>query len=783
MKIQLAALFTLALALPAGAADAVIPLEARPFPHRDVTLLSGPFKRAEDLGKRYLLDLDPDRLLAPCYEAIGLPPKKPRYGGWEAQGVSGHILGHWLSGAARLAQTTNDPEIKKRLDYVISEMAALQAKRPDGYVSGFPATPFEKTFTGTFDVAGFSLADHWVPWYTMHKIFAGLLDAHTIGGNAQALEVVKKLADWARAGTDKLNDDQFQRMLRAEHGGMNESLADLYALTGEKKYLDLAERFFHKAVLDPLAQRRDALTGLHANTQIPKIVGVARLHELTGKDHYKTIASFFWDTVVEKRSYVFGGNSISEHFPQLGAEPLGPNTAETCNTYNMLRLTRHLFAWKPESRYGDYYERALYNQILASQDPDSGMMMYFVSTKPGHFKVYSTPFDSMWCCTGSGIENPGRYNEAIYFHNGADTLWVNLYIPSTLTWKERGLTLRQETTFPESPTSRITITAAPATGETALRFRVPYWAAGPVQVSVNGQHAGTGQKSDGWVTLRRAWKSGDAIDISLPMNLHIHTASDDPQNLAFLYGPIVLAAQMGRDQFPSTDLFRDQNSPNNLPAPPAPVLVADSRDPARLLSPVPGKPLTFKTAPGVGRPGEVTFIPFHRLHHERYTVYIRQMNPTQWAENERQIRERELAQRELDARTLDQITPGEQQPDVDHAMKGERTSAGNFQGRSLRHAENGGWFSYDVKVQPRGANILRVTYWGGETGARTFDILVNNQKIAQQRLANDKPGEFFDVEYPLPENLTSGKEKVEIRFNAHPNNFAGGIFGLRVLKK
>jgi DUF1680 family protein len=779
-----AALMTLVVAVSVRADEAhqvgpVTPIEAVPFSHGDVRILSGPFKHAEEMGKQYLLALDVDRLIAPCYEAIDLKPKKPRYGGWEAQGISGHMLGHWLSGAARLWASTGDPEIKRRLDYAISELAALQDKRPDGYVSGFPHKPFDAVFSGTFQVQPFNLAGHWVPWYTMHKIFAGLIDAHVIGRNAQALTVATKLGDWAKNGTDKLNDEQFQRMLRCEHGGMMEVMADLYALTGQKKYLELSERFAHKAVFDPLSQQHDALSNLHANTQIPKIVGAARIYELTGKEYYKTVATYFWEEVTGKRSYAFGGNSISEHFPALGKEPLGPNTAETCNTYNMLRLTRELMEWKTDSRYGDYYERALYNHILASQDPDTGMMMYFMSTKPGHFKVYSTPFESMWCCTGSGIENPGRYNEAIYFHN-ADTLWVNLFIPSEVQWKEKGLTLRQETTFPESDRTKLTLSAAPSAGETTLKLRVPYWAAGPVAVAVNGQPAGSGDKP-GWVTLKRAWKAGDTIDMRLPMKLHLHRAVDDPQNVAIMYGPIVLAAEMGKENFPASDQFKDQNTPNNYPAPAAPVIVADNDDVTKWVSPVEGKPLTFTTTSA--KPGNVTLIPMHRLHHERYTVYLKQMTPDGWAQNEKAMREKEAAQAALESRTIDQITPGEQQPDVDHALAGERTSPGSFQGRSLRHAENGGWFSYQIKVRGNVENVLRLTYWGGETGQRTFEILVDGTKIAEQRLANNKPGEFFDVEYPLPENLTSGKEQVELKFAARPGNFAGGVFGIRVLKK
>jgi hypothetical protein len=361
-------------------------------------------------------------------------------------------------------------------------------------------------------------------------------------------------------------------------------------------------------------------------------------------------------------------------------------------------------------------------------------------------------------------------------------LWVNLFIPSEVTWKERGVTLRQETSFPDEPRTKLTFAAAPATGETTVKIRVPAWAAGPVAAKLNGNDLLSAPPGAQWLTIKRAWKQGDTVEVSLPMKLHLYKKVDDPSMVAVMYGPIVLAAQMGRDNFPRSDHFTDQNAPNNYPAPAAPVIVSAADDPASWLKSVEGKPLTFATQ-GTAKPGDVTFIPFYTLAHERYTIYIKQATPTQWVQMEQDLRAKEAAARELDRRTVDQINPGEQQPDIDHAMKGDRTSAGNWQGLSLRHATDGGWFSYQVKVLPTEANTIRVTYWGGETGQRTFDVLIDGRKIAEQRLANNKPGEFFDVDYPLPENLTRGKEQVELRFAARPGNFAGGVFGIRVLKK
>lgn len=609
----------------------MVKMKAFPFKTGQVRLLQGPFQHAQELDRQYLLKLDPDRLLAPFYEAAGLKSKKPRYGGWESRTISGHILGHWLSGASRMAAVTDDKELKRRVDYAVSELSSLQEKSSDGYVCGFAETPFQTVFTGDFTVNDYELAGHWVPWYTLHKIMAGLLDAYEISGNRQALEVVKKLADWAKRGTDHLNEKQFQRMLRCEHGGMAESLAELYSVTEERRYIALAKRFTDRRILDPLSKSKDKLTGLHANTQVPKLVGAARIYELTGDRYYRDAARFFWKEVTGKRSYAFGGNSIGEHFSPLGAEPLGATTAETCNTHNMLRLTDKLMGWSEDSALADYYELALYNHILASQDPDTGMTTYFFSTKPGHFKVYCTPFDSMWCCTGTGMENPARTTEAVYFHSD-NTLWVNLYLASELRWEEKGLVLRQETNFPEEAKTRFKVVNAGGE-ELEFKLRVPAWAAGPVVVSVNGKQVQEGRKP-GWITVKRRWEKGDVAEISLPMGLHLRRASDDPAKVAVLYGPIVLAAEAGRKDFPASDQFKEQNDPNDYPAPLVPVMVSADEDPAAWLKPVKGKKLTFKTA-GVCRPADVELIPLYRLHHQRYTGYLHLATPAEWETEKR----------------------------------------------------------------------------------------------------------------------------------------------------
>jgi hypothetical protein len=611
-----------------------------------------------------------------------------------------------------------------------------------------------------------------VPWFTLDTMLAGLVDAYEIAGNKQALEVATKLVDWAQAGTARLTDDQFEVMLSVEQGGICERLTDMYAITGEKKYFDFSRRFTHHQVIDALAGEQDQLTGVHANATIPKLVGAAKVYEFSGEDNYQKAAVYFWDEVVHKRSYVIGGNSMLGPFTELGKETLGTGTAETCNTYNMLRLTKELLYSGQESKYADYYEHALLNHILASQDPDTGMTTSFISTKPGHFKVYATPFDSTWCCTGTGLENPARYTDAIYSH-GAATVWVNLYMASELHWKEKGLTLRQETNFPEEAGSKLTMTAAPA-GEFELRLRVPEWAAGPVVAKVNGKEVARANAGREWIALKRTWSSGDVVEIALPMALHLRPMIGDPNTVSLLYGPVVLAGAMGRDGMPADDHARLQLQFDTVASPPAPVLVSAKDDPVEWLKPVDGKPLTFKST-GTLKPGDLELVPFYQLHHQRYTLYFSRMTPEQWAETAKGT----VA---LESKTVDKVDPGTRPSEPDHKQTGQLSTQGNFNGRGWRDALNGGWFSYQMKVA-EGANVLRVTYWGGETDTRNFDILVGGEKVGEQLLANNKPGEFFDMDYPIPETVTKGKDTVEVRFQGKPGMTAGGVFGVRTMRK
>jgi hypothetical protein len=752
-----------------------------------VTLLDGIFKTSQEIGKRFLHSLDVDRLIAPCYESAKLTPKKPRYGGWESTQIAGHSIGHWLSAAAAMYKATGDEQLREKLVYAVDELAYVQSHDPDGYVSGFPRDCFDRTFTGTFEVHNFGLGGSWVPWYSIHKIYAGLIDAYRYAGVEKALDVVIKLADWAKRGTDRLNDEQFQRMLICEHGGMNEAMADLYVLTGNQDYLDLAKRFCHKAILDPLAQGIDELEGKHANTQIPKVIGAAKLYEITGEEKYRKMAEFFWEVVTRTRSYIIGGNSINEHFRPPNNEKLGVETLETCNTYNMLKLTEILFRWNPKSEYMDFYERALYNHILASQDPDSGMKMYFISTEPGHFKVYCTHDDSFWCCVGTGMENPARYTHAIY-ETVNDAVYVNLFIASKAVFPELGLTLRQETEFPATASSKLTVEQA---GDAALplRIRVPYWLGGEMTVNVNGQSI-QGQIRDGYLEILRKWNAGDTIEVKLPMNLHLYRAKDDEHKVGIMYGPVVLAGALGRENFPESDIVPNHMSLHNHPRISVPILVTDEADVRKWVKPAEGEPLTFYT--DVGQPGDVRIklIPFYNLHHERYTIYWTLLNSEEYknyADHEREMREK------LAAVTVDEVRPHEQQSEVEHQIQAHESRSGysaHAQG-SYREAARGGYFSYRMAVKPDKPHLLQVTYFGsdgprwmdGKLCQREFDIVIDGTVIARQRLSHERPDELFEVNYDIPLELTQGKTHVEVKFASSEDTVAGGVFGVRMVDK
>ncbi|HEY4232120.1 MAG TPA: beta-L-arabinofuranosidase domain-containing protein [Lacipirellulaceae bacterium] len=597
-----------------------VELKAQPFDLSEVRLLDSPFKIAQDADAKYMGSLDLDRLLHNFRVNAALPTTAKPLGGWEAPSceLRGHFVGHYLTACALMYQSTGDPEWKRRVDYLVAELAKCQDSLGDGYLSAFPTSTFDKLEAGVHV---------WAPYYTIHKIMAGLLDAYQLCGNEQALDIDKKMATYFADRLSKLSDEQIERTFHTtgvgpgtEFGGMSVVLHKLYAVTGDFQDLRLANTFDRNWLAVPLAHGDDTLTGLHANTHIPQVDGYAWHYRVTGDTKYRDAAQHFWEIVTGSHSFVTGSNSFGEHFAKPGTEAsqLSPTTAETCNTYNMLKLTRDLFQFDPKPQYADYYERALYNHILASIDPADGMTMYFLSLAPGHFKVYSTPTDSFWCCTGTGLENHAKYGDSIYFHDDS-TLWVNLFIPSELNWREKEISVRQETKFPGEPVTTLVVrTSKPIS--LAVKLRVPYWATQGVTVKVNGEMVQTAAKPETYLTLNREWKDGDRVEYSIPMSLHIHRASDLENNVAIMYGPLVLAGQFGTDGVPSPAEARDQNQFNKLPRPEIPVLANADDNVATWLKPMPGQALTFQST-GVSKPADVIMVPLYAVRHERYTVY------------------------------------------------------------------------------------------------------------------------------------------------------------------
>lgn len=594
----------------------------------DVMLLDGPFLRAQKRAQAYLLSLEPDRLLHGFRVNAGLKPKANLYSGWESEPdwkdihCQGHSLGHYLSGCALMARSTGDKRLLQRITYIVDELAACQAAANSGLICAFPEGPRLVAAT----IAGEQVPG--VPWYTLHKLFAGLRDAHLVTGNLKARQVLIRFADWTVVATRSLSDAQFETMLRTEHGGMNEIFADLYAITGNIEYRKLAERFSHKAVLQPLARSQDHLDGLHANTQIPKIIGFQRVYETAGDSQYHKAAAFFWKTVAHTRSYVTGGHGDGEYFfpvADFAQHVFSPKGSETCGQYNMLKLSRMLFMLDPQAAYADFYERVLYNGILASQDPDSGMVTYFQGSKPGYLKLYCTPVDSFWCCTGTGMESHAKYGDSIYFHDN-QSLLVNLFIPSRLRWKDKGLIVTQTTSFPEAASTQLHWkTTGPV--PLALKLRHPSWSR-TAKVEVNGELVLHSDQPGSFLTVERTWKNGDIVDLTFSMEISAEALPTAPDTVAFTYGPVVLSGALGTEGVPAgADIVVSERKYGSYVDTPfeAPQLAFDPLTVAGEVKST-GRPLEFVILDQNSR--EVRLIPYYRIAHERYATYWKLERPS-----------------------------------------------------------------------------------------------------------------------------------------------------------
>jgi len=763
------------------------------FPLGDVRLLDGPLKHAQELNVHVLLEYNTDRLIAPFRKEAGLPEKAKLYPNWE--GLDGHVGGHYLSALAMNWASNGNTECKGRMEWMISELMECQAANEKnnsewgkGYVGGAPNSKQIWSNLKHGDFAAYRSA--WVPWYNVHKLYAGLRDAWLYAGNEEARIIFLKFCDWAIDITSDLTDQQMQQMLDAEHGGMNEIFADAYQMTGNDKYLVAAKRFSHRKLLDAMAAGNDNLDNKHANTQVPKAVGFQRIAELSRDEEYARAGSFFWETVTGNRSLAFGGNSRREFFPSVASctdfvnDVEGP---ETCNSYNMLKLTEDLFRVHPQAKYADYYERTMFNHILSTQHPKHGGYVYFTPARPRHYRVYSTPNEAMWCCVGSGMENHAKYNQFIYTHQG-DSLFLNLFVASELYWREKGIKMVQETRFPNEEATKFKITAGAA--KFKLMVRYPSWVTtGALRITVNGKPVETDASPSSYIAVERSWKKGDEVIVLLPMHNSVEQLPNVSNYIAILHGPILLGAKTGTEDLKG--LVADDSrwahiaGGERLPVDKAPIIIENSlNDIAGKLVPVQGKSLTFTaSALNIVNKAAVELEPFYRIHDSRYMIYWMWLSEPKYKNYLDSLTIAEKERMELQKRTIDFVAPGEQQPEADHRLEKLKSNSGNFQDQFWRDARNEGYFSYILATHSETSLSLMVRYWGAEWGNRKFDILIDDEKL----LTEDNTGrwnqsKFQEVKYEIPDVLVKDKKQIRVKFQALPGSSAGAVYYIRLVR-
>jgi DUF1680 family protein len=752
-----------------------VPSVARPLPLSAVRLTGGPLAHAQQLDAKYLLALEPDSMLAYYRQRAGLEPKAQPYGGWDGdkRNLTGHIAGHYLSAVSLMWAATGDVRLKQRADYIVDQLQEVQDQQGDGYLGALAGgrEAFAEVSKGNIRSASFDLNGLWSPWYVLHKTYAGLRDAYRYTGNVKALQIEIKYAEWAERVLAPLSEEQTQKMLNTEFGGMNEVLADLYADTGDRRWLALSYRFEHHAVVDPLKRQEDPLSGLHGNTQVPKLLGSAVRFADTGDRGDGTAARFFWDRVAHHHSFATGGHGKDEYFrdPDELSKIVDGRTAETCNVYNMNKFSRLLFSLEPNIEYADFIERALFNHILGSIDPDDGSMCYMVPVGRGVQREYQNMFRSFTCCVGTGMESHALHGLGLYYESG-DRLWVNIYAPSAAEWNAAGMKLQMETTFPEGDSASMKLTMASPKAFT-IALRRPWWAGDGFNVKVNDKDAPALSKPGAYVELKRTWKTGDTISLVLPKALRVEALADNPRRAALMWGPLVLAGDLG----PAVDRGRG----GRPAAPNVPVLVAAEQPIATWLKAVDDKPGTFRSN-GVGRDRDVEFVPFYRLHRRTYAAYWDLYTPAEWEKRTSEIAAEREHQRQLEAATVAFVQPGEPQIERDFNQQGEETSRVDVEGRPGRRGAK--WFSYDVPVDASQPMTLVVTYHSDNRRPRTFNIFVDSTRVGEQTVPQSAVARFFDVEYRIPADVVRGKDKVTVKFEATNGNEIAAVFGVRTIR-
>jgi DUF1680 family protein len=763
------------------------------FPLNKVVLLDGVFKHACDLNVQILLQYDTDRLLAPYLREAGLPKKAETYGNWEQDGLDGHIGGHYLTSLALAYAATGNETLNQRMDYMLAELKRCQDANGNGYIGGVPngkTNIWDKVQNGEPG----AVWSGWVPWYNLHKVYAGLRDAWLYAGKAGARPMFLDLCDWGLTIIAGLNDSQMEQMLGNEFGGMNEVYADAYQMTGDVKYLNAAKRFAHREIFDSMKNLVDNLDNKHANTQVPKAVGYARVAELNGGSDYTAAAQFFWETVVNNRSLSLGGNSRGEHFPpaekcvEYTESREGP---ESCNTNNMLKLTEDLFRMNPQAKYADFFERAMFNHILSTQHPEHGGYVYFTPARPAHYRVYSVAGEAMWCCVGTGMENHSKYGEFIYTHTH-DSLFVNLFVASQLTWDEKNLLLTQNTAFPDEEGSTLTVNVS-APVPFKLLIRHPWWVStSDMQVTCNGVNYAAGSSPSSYIVIDRTWTDGDVIEISTPMKVTIEEMPNVPNYISILRGPILLGAKTGTENLPglvaNADRWAHVASGQLVSVLEAPYIIGQRTEIQTKLNnmqPVAGKSFTY-TVPDLfttEKHQNLIFEPFYHIHDSRYMMYFLSMTAEEFEQMLDELSREEQEKMILDARTVDAVSTGEQQPESDHFMQSQNSYSGIHENEAWRDARDNGYFQYTMKTEGRQDLSLMVRYWGNEGGNRKFNILIDGQLLTQENVVGKwNKNEFVNVEYPIPAEMLAGRSTITVKFQCVQGNVAGGVFYVRLLK-
>lgn len=738
-------------------------LKAIPFPLHDIQLTGGPLKYAQELNEKWLQEIEPDRLLSGYRMEAGLKAKAPKYGGWESTGLSGHSLGHYLSALSLMFASTGNPLYKERIDYICRELSECQKANRNGFTAGFPnaSNIMQQIANGDIRTKGFDINGAWVPYYNMHKLFAGLIDATDLTASKEAKKVLQLLAEWFYKVHNGLNDEQIQQILICEYGGMNEALTNIYRITGDEKYLHQSFRFNHQSVLDPLSERKDKLAGQHANTQIPKVVGTAAQYLLSRNEKSLTIAQYFFEEVINHHTYCIGGNSSAEYFGEPGRleDRITDRTCETCNSYNMLKLDKLLFMVNPSVSLADYYEKTIFNHIYASQNNKTGMVLYFsplaTGSKKEVNKSFSTKFDSFWCCVGSGWESHAKYGECIYFKTNENDLIINQFIESQLEWTEKSLTLSQATGFPEEGKSSFTFKMKQPQ-QFSLYLRVPGWSTSDYRVFINGKLQKSATKPGNYMVINRKWNDGDKIDYLFPMPISSVNIPGDEKKKALQYGPIVLSANISEDE---------------------PAVLVTNGPVEKQIEQISTHPLRFKVPKADGK-NYYELMPYYE-NMGTLAVYFDTFNSKEWHDSKEAYLLKSNKEKYNDLHTIDKISIGEIQPERDHQFASFECTTGERLNRKIRETAVNGWMEFTMKTLPDKNNYLIASFYGNN-GSRTYDIFVDNQYLTTD-IIHWMGDQFIEKSYNIPIHMTKNKNQIIIKLSAKGDGMVPPVTEVRTI--